>query len=808
MAFRIFRKQRLSSAITVAGWGIGLAFFALLAVTVRDELSFDRFHAKAGRIYFLTSEFRGQFIGGSHHFVAKVLESEYPEIKPGSTVRVAANGQTIRRGSRRVVKDFIFCDPGFLKLFSFPLVAGDPDRALADPGGIILTAATAEALGLGPDRLGEALTVRIGEAEKDFLLTGIIKDTPANSSLKFDGLLPFSQVFEALHVDPNNTDFVTLPMFAMTFLEIRDKRAAAALRAKLPGLSDRLYGDMWRRINMDPPKRGLDLFPLADYHLGPVRSFILGPRSRPAFSWILSGIALLILVLACFNAVSLSLARSSSRMKEIGIRKVAGARRRHLLSQFILESLLAGLAALIAGLSAAAFLVPSFNGLTGKAVRLSDLLHPSILAAAFAAIAIGSFITGLAPARFLSRQPAALIVRGRLAAAGSGGRARFFIVAQFAASIALLTGMLVMARQLRFVTGTDLGYDSADIVFVDTQIPDEEAALGGRILEAFRNALRSDPRVLAVTADSGIFPDGGGGITRRYDKDGVEHVFEAFQIDENYLQAMNIGLVAGTGYSREGTAGAREGVLVNEALVKDFALENFLGRRFSEFARDKLPAEYSSDPKIIGVVRDFHVSSLHEPIAPMAFGLKSFIPAIQGFRAILVKTRPGEMTAVAGALEKIWASVRPDVPIRYDFLEEALARAYRRDRNWSRIVGWAGGFALFISCLGLFGLTAVSVIRRTKEIGIRKVLGAGKAEILILFLKEYLKGAAVAALLSWPIAYWAAGKWLDQFAYRIRPDIGSFASAALLAMWISSLTISAHVLRAVQTDPSRNLRAE
>ena len=365
-----------------------------------------------------------------------------------------------------------------------------------------------------------------------------------------------------------------------------------------------------------------------------------------------------------------------------------------------------------------------------------------------------------------------------------------------------------MARQLRYVTGAPLGYDPGDVICVETQIPDEEAAQGKRILEAFRNALRSDPRVLAVTADSGIFPDGGGGITRRYDKDGAEHVFEAFQIDADYLEAMKIGLAAGRGYSREGTADAREGVLVNEALVKDFALENFLGRRFSEFARDKLPAEYTSDPVIIGVVRDFHVSSLHEPIAPMAFGLKSFLPAIQGFRRVLIKTRPGEMTAVAGGLEKIWAGVRPDVPLQYEFLEDALAREYRRDRDWSQIVGWAGGFALFISCLGLFGLTAVSVVRRTREIGIRKVLGAGRTEILVLFLKEFMTGGAVAAVLSWPVAYWAAGKWLEQFAYRIRPDIGSFAWAALLTMLISGLTVGGHVLRASRTDPARNLRAE
>lgn len=296
-------------------------------------------------------------------------------------------------------------------------------------------------------------------------------------------------------------------------------------------------------------------------------------------------------------------------------------------------------------------------------------------------------------------------------------------------------------------------------------------------------------------------------MTRRYDKDGVEHTVEAFQVDRDYLRVLNLPLVAGRDFSPERAADAREGILVNEALVRDFELEDPVGKRFSDFARDKFPPEYTFDPVIIGVVRDFHVSSLHETIGPMGFGLRSF-PPIQRLSNILVKTRPGEMAAVRKSLEAIWAKVRPDIPFSHRYLDDVLAWEYRRDRNWSRIVGWSSGFSLFIACLGLFGLTAISAVRRTKEVGIRKVLGAGVAEILFLFSRDILRWVVAAALLSWPIAYIAARKWLELFAYRVDLEIWMFAAVAVLAVLVAGLTVSGQALRAARSDPVRSLHCE
>jgi putative ABC transport system permease protein len=807
-AFRILLRQRPSAAISVAGLAIGLAFFALLVAFVRDDLTFDRFHAKADRTYVLTSEFRGRFTGVSHHFVAGMLEADTPEVTRGATVRYALHSLTVRRGAGLEVKAFAFADPGFFGMFSFDLVAGDPLRALAEPRGAVLTVSAARALGLPQNPLGQILSIRFGERNEDFAVTGVMRDIAGNSSLRFDGILPFRWVFDAFQVDANNNDLVTLPMLATTFIDLPDPATAASLRAKLPAFNDRLYGEMWKRVKMAPPKQGFDLLRLSDYHRGTVGVFGLASRSRPAFSWTLGAIALLVLVLACFNSLNLSLALNSSRLKEVGVRKTIGARKGQLIAQLLTESSLSGMTSLVLGLGAAALLVPSFNGLTGKRLSLAGLFHPQTLAVMAASVLAVCVFTGLIPAAPLSRVPAADALRGRLAGVTKSRLTLGLIILQFSASMVFLVGSLVMARQLRFMARAELGYDPSNILIVDTQVPQEAGSDDGALVEVFRNELRSDLRVLGITADSGtVGARDSGSITRRYDKDGVEHEVEAFLIDGDFLEVLGLPLVAGRGLSRARATDVRDGILVNESFVRDFGLADPIGKKFSDFARDKFPPEYTFDPLIVGVVKDFHVLSLHQAIGPMAFAMRG-MPAIQRLSFILVKTGAGETGAVRKKLEVIWSRVRPDVPFSARRLEDALAWAYRRDLSWSRIVWWGGGFSLFIACLGLFGLTAISVVQRTKETGIRKVVGAGTGDIFLLFSRDILRWVLAAAFLSWPIAYVAARRWLTGFPYRIGLDPWMFAAASLLAFLVAGLTMSWHTLRAARVEPARSLRYE
>ena len=806
-AFRVLRRQKLSAVITIAGLGIGLAFFILLVAYVRNELTFDRFHKKADRTYILTSEFRDRFMGGAHHFIAEMLEAEFPEVKPGSTVRYAMHSQTVRREDRLIVKDFAFADPGFFDMFSFALIEGDPSLVLSAPHKIVITAATAEAFFIGTDPLGQTLSAMIGDTYRDFTVSGIIREVPGNSSLRFDGILPYSHVFDAYQIDKNNNDFVTLPMFTTIFLDLPNAKIAASLRQKLPAFNNRLYGPMWERVKMKPPQQGFDLLKLSDYHLGDVGVFSFVSRGRPAFSWILSGIALLVLILACFNSINLSLAHASTRLKEMGVRQVIGAHRGQIMGQLLIESFLTGLSSLILGLFTALLLVRPFNELTGKRLAEEGLMHLPILMVIMASVLVVSLFTGLFPALILSRCQAVDVFRGRFLGGKKSRFSQILIVFQFTVSLFFIIGFIVMIRQLHFMTSADLGYDPENIILVHTQVPGEQAAEGESLLEIYRNELSSDSRVLALSADSGSVGSRYGSITRRYDKDGVEHIAESFLIDPNYFKTLGIPVVIGRDFSLERSVDTREGILVNEAFIKDFELEDPVGKRFSDFAVDKLPAEYTLDPVIIGVVRDFHVFSLHLQIGPMAFGPKGF-PPIQRYRNILVKVQAGEEAAVRKKLEAIWAQVRPDLPFSHTFLDDALAWEYRRERDWGRIVGWSAGFALFIAGMGIFGLTAVTVARRTKETGIRKVLGAGVSDIVFLFSRDILKWVLAANLISWPIVFIAARKWLDGFAYRIDIGIWMFVLAALLSLVIAGLIVSWHAVRAALSDPVQSLRYE
>jgi putative ABC transport system permease protein len=806
-AIRILRKQKLTAAINVIGLGIGLSFFALLVAYVRDDLTFDRFHDKAERIYILTSEFRDSFLGGSHHFIADMLEYEFPEVKPGSTLRYAMHSQIVRRDDRLVLTDFAFSDPGFFDMFSFDLKAGNTSRALSEPHQVVLTADTALSFFGAENPMGQTLSIRIGDTFRDFTVSGIVEEIPGNSSLRFDGIIPFSQVFDAYQIDKDNTDFVTLPLFATTLVELPDEAAADALRAKLPPFNRKLYGPMWERVRMEIPKQGFDLLKLSDYHRGDVVVGAFVSPGNPSFSLVLSGIAFLILLLACVNSVNLSLAQSSARVKEVGVRRVIGALRKQLAGQFMAESLLASLASLAVGLTAATLLIGPFNALTGKRLAEKILFQPQTLAVILAAVLFVCLFTGLAPALSLFRLHVSEVFQGGYFRGRRSRFSRFLIVFQFAVSLVFIIGTLVITRQLRFMSSMDLGYDPSNIIVVRTQVPGERGAEGASLLEIFRTELSGESGVLAVTADSGTVGDRYGSITRRYEKNGREHIVETFLTDNDFMKTIGVPLVLGRDFSPDRPFDVQEGILVNEAFVKDFGLMDPVGRRFSDFAEDKLPAEYTFDPVIIGVVRDFHVFSLHVPIGPMGFCPRGFVP-IQRYRNILVKVREGGGAAVLKRLETIWAGIRPDLPFSYSYLEDDLAWEYRRERDWGRIVGWSMGFALAIACMGLFGLTAVMAVRRTKETGIRKVLGAGAVDVVFLFTKDVLRWVLAANIIAWPVAWIAARRWLEQFAYRIDISPWIFLMAALISVLVGVLTVSWHAFRASLTDPVQALRHE
>ena len=803
-ACRNLRKRKFAALVNGIGLAIGVAFFILLAAYIRDETTYDRFHPRADRIYLVTNEFRDRFYGGTPHFLGEMLKAGYPEV--GDVVRLSFASCLVRFNGEIAYRDIAFADPEFLKMFHFPLVLGDPGGALADPGRIILSREAARAYFGAENPVGKRLSVRLGDGYQDFLVSGVLAPIPGNSSIRFDALVHYRNMFRAFGIDEANLDLLRLPLATATFLRLENADRAASLQAKLPALQRKIFADLFEKAGIQLPKYGMGLIRFQDYHLGDVETVFFEPRSRSSYSLILSGIALLVLLLACFNYTNLALGQAATRLKEIAVRKAVGSREIWLVRHFLAESLLQSLLASALGLALAAVLFPPFNALTGKALGLQGFRNGGPLLFLAGLVVFIGLAAGAYPAVLLSRQQTVDLFRGRSALGRKAVLSRALLVLQFAISLFFIFVTTVMAAQLHFLTAKELGFDPNHVVAIETQLPMGAGKASRELVELFRNELRSYPGVVAVTADSGLMGTQSGSLGHAYVKDGREVEVQSHMIDRDYLGALGIPLAQGRNFSPEFASDASDAALVNETLVRSFRISDPVGKRFSEIAVHDRPKGLEYDPVIIGVVKDFHDDSLHFGIAPSAFGL--FDQTFQRYRRILVKVRPNDLPGSVAQIKRTWEKICPDKPFAYEFLDDALGRQYRKERNWGRILKYSAGAAVLIACLGLFGMAALAAARRTKEIGIRKVLGAPQRQIILTLSREFLVMIGLAHLIAWPLAYWAGRRWLETFAYRTGIGSWIFVLSSGLITIISLLTLSGQALRAARTDPVRALRHE
>lgn len=805
VSFRVLKRQKLHSLIKIFGLAIGLAVFILIITYVRDETTFDRFHKNADRIYLLTSEFRGNFFGGAHHFIAERLKDKFPEV--ARTVRLDRMHLPVKHGGDIQFRDVMFADQDFFDLFTFSFRRGQSTLALDGPQKIVLSKETARAYFSDSDPLGRTLSLNIGGTYQDFVISGVLNAIPNNSSIRFDCLISFENVFQAAGIDRNSTDLVTLPLNTLTFMELKDRTMAASLGSKLPSFHQQIYRSMFERIQMPFPERGFDLLKFTGYHLSQVHVNILHPRSQPAYSLILSAIAILVLILACFNYVNLSLGEAAVRLKEIGTRKVIGAHQGQISRQFLTESLISSLAAFLSGFVFAFLFLPLFNTLTDKTIPREGLLTGTVIVLGLCLVFIVGLLAGAYPAFVLSRLKAVCILKGHT---GVGSKRRFsrgLIVLQFAISLVFIIGTVLLSRQLRFLTAKDLGFNKQNIIMVHTQSAPGNLEESQDVLQFFRTELSRNPAILGVTGDSGSVGSDYGSLVRRFTRSGEEIEVECFLVDFDYFKVLEIPLLAGRHFSRDYAADTRESAIVNAFFVKQFGLEDPLGMRFSDFAADTNAPEFRYDPVIIGVVEDFHIHPLHTPIKPMSFDLFGF-PQIARIRNILLRTGPDDIPGVLELLQQTWTKIDPKSPLSYAFLEDALGRQYDSERNWSRIVGYAAAFAVFIACIGLFGLTAVATAQRTKEIGIRKVLGARVSNIVLLLSKEYVPLIGLANLIAWPVAFYTGRIWLQSFAYRTGLNFWIFMFSTILGALFAFIPVAYHAIRTALSNPVESLRYE
>ncbi len=775
-AWRNIRRHPGYSFINILGLAAGLASCITILLWVRDETSYDRFHANAGAIHRVVVQAREPG-GGSDSFavlppnLGPALKAEFPEVRLAAR-HLSVGQQIVASGEKRFFeKNVSLVDPEFFQIFSFPLRRGRAQGALSDPRSIVLTEATA-AKYFGPeDSLGR--TLRLNN-RVEYTVTGILADIPAQSHLSFDILLPLQSAEEFGF----STD--TWQRFSFeTYVLLQANADARSLGKKITARLHQPLGD----DHID-----LRLQPLPDIYLHSSSISEGEVRGDIRIVLLFSLLALIILLMACINYLNLAITQGGARAKEIGLRKVAGARRGEIVSQFLGESVLQTALAMIFALLLIAACLPFFNSLSGKAITLGSMLSPSSALLLLAFLALTGLLAGLYPAWYLSRFRPAAILKGRLATGTGGSRSRrLLVVFQFGLTIMLMIGSMSIYRQLRFVRTQALGFNMEQVLMVPVR-----GELARRVAPLKAELLRNPHVVSATAASDPVMMFGSSLIMDDWEgrKPGEQVNCDMVWCDEDYLQTHGIEMAQGQFFSTS-MSGSLEGkIVINERAARALGFDSPIGKRLDE-------------KEIIGVVKDFHAHSLHSLIGPMAM---AYNPA--KFAYLFIKIRPGNGAAALASLARTWKFAAPEVPFDFAFLDQRIDDLYRADRKLAGVVNVFTLLALLIANLGLLGLASYLTSRRMKEIGVRKVLGATMPQIMTLLSREFIQWVALAALIACPTAAYILTRWLRTFAYRVPIGIGVFILSSLLALLLALATVSYYSVRAARANPVDSLRNE
>jgi putative ABC transport system permease protein len=808
VAVRNLIRNRAFSAINITGLALGLATCLLIGLYVGHELSYDRFHEKAGRIVRVV--FRGEMNGEKMREavtmapVAATLRADFPEIQ--AATRITGTGKTRVMYGRKMFfeEKLAYVDPNFFEVFTLPLRKGDPRTALRRPHTIVLSATTARKYFGDAEPIGKLLTFRGSDVVHT--VTGVMDDVPAHSHFHFDLLASM-----AGHPDANDANWLRSNFY--TYLVLPAGYDYRKLEAKLPPVVERhmgpalekMTGTSLAQFRKNGNDLGLFLQPLTDIHLHSdlTPTTEMEPGGDVQYVYVFGAIAVFMLLLACINFTNLSTAGAAKRAKEVGVRKVMGSGRGALVRQFLTES------ALLTGLSLGLALVlvyaalPLFNGLSGKTLDLSLLRTPWFLPALLGLGGLVSLLAGSYPAFFLSSFRPAATLKGGAGRMGTGRRSvnlrSGLVVFQFFVSVSLIIGTVVVYQQLRYIQHSRLGYDKEQVLVVQGTW-----TLGGHNEEVLRQKLAQDARVVNASI-SGYLPAGpsNNGI-EPVQPDGDERRMmrvAAYGVDHRYLPTLGMQLAVGRNFSPDFPTDS-SAVLLNETAVRTFG-----------WTKDPLQHTLNIPPmpgsgnavrkyRVIGVVRDFHFRSLHEQIGPLVM----FLGGNGG--SIVAKVRTPDLTGLLASLQKQWSAFGTGEPLRYSFLNESYQATYQAELKTGQILALFAGLTVFVACLGLFGLAAFTAERRTKEIGVRKVLGASVTSIVALLSRDFLKPVAVAILLASPVAWYAMHRWLEDFAYRTAIHWWVFVVAGLAAVVIALLTVSYQSVKAALTNPVKSLRSE
>ena len=804
-AFRNLLKQKMYAVINIVGLAVGIACCLLIILFVRDEMGYDTHFKRQGDIYRIYADIVfGELDGDVAPLpapLAPTLMKEFPEVE--SAVRMRSRGSFLIR-KKGTVDNFkeeriIFADHEVFEVFSIPLLKGNRQTILSKPNTLVLTQRLAEKYFPDEDPIGQTLTL---DNERDYEVVGVMGELPKNTHFHFDVFLAMEGLEESKQSNWLSHNFHTYAL-------LKPGSDPEAFEAKFPKMLATYAGPLvqqylnlsWQEWMEGGNRIGYHVMPLSDIHLHSDMSGELEPNGDMAYVYIFSAIALFILLIACINFMNLATARSANRAKEVGVRKVMGAYRNQLVGQFMTESILFGLISFVLALILAELFLPYFNTLSGKELALPWSMISFVPLLLLGAVIVGG-MAGMYPAFFLSAFQPIETLKGKLASGARSGTLRsVLVVFQFVMSISLIICTIIVNRQLSFIQNKKLGFDREQVMVLDdTYVLDDQ-------VETFKQELLNLPQVSGVTVSS-FLPVGGNNNNNAFWPKGqrVQEktiILNNWYLDHDYIQTMGMEIIKGRDFSID-FATDSNAVILNEAAVKSFGFTDPLGEKISSFIdlNTETGEEVTGDYQVIGIVKDFHFQSMREPIAPVGL----FIGRNTSSMAIKLHTEDMKLSLMA--IEAKWREFAPGQPFSYEFMDDQFVQTYETESRLGNIYLIFSVLAIFVACLGLFALASFIAEQRSKEIGIRKVLGASVSQIVTYLSKDFMRLVGIALLLAIPIAWYFMYRWLEGFQYRTDLNADVFIFAAVIALAIALLTVSYQSIRAAIANPIHALKEE
>ncbi len=799
IAFRNILRYKVYSFINIVGLAVGMACTTLILLWVQYELSFDLYHEKADRIFRLaTYGAIGKFKSGwaiSNYCAGKTLVKDYPEVETSARFKKIPFKLLLRYQDKKFFEDNIFmADNTVFTIFTFPLIKGNQKNALKKAYSIVITEDMAQKYFGDEDPIGSIVKA---DNKFEYTVTGVMKNIPPNSHFIFNALISFETLRYVHENYEEEMEEDWLDYANYTYLLLQEAYDYRDLERKFPAFIEKYFGETLKAVG---GKVEYFLQPLTQIHLNSNLENDMD-NGNIAYVYAFSIVAIFVLFIACINFWNLSTARSASRAKEVSVRKALGAHRKNLVHQFFIESFLLSFISFVISFGLVEIALPFFHSLTGSGLSFDYMIMPRFILGYLGLVTFVAFVAGSYPAFFLSTFQPIKVLKGKLEAGATGIRIRSILVTfQFMISIGLIIGSVISLSQLSYMKQKRLGFNIEQIIVI--RIVDDSLR---KMIPTIKAELKSISGIIDVAASShvpGRVSAWHTFVPKGHNPQVMAKLMGRISINPDFIPTMGIQIVNGRNFSHEIISDPSESILINEAAARRYDWKNPLGKIIHFLPNDIFLPE-DAGKTVIGVVKDYHVRSLHHEIMPLYI---DYDPS--NFLYISTKIKPDDVSKILRDLRKKWAKIAPDQSFDYFFLDESFDLQYRAEEKLGLIFSNFTLLAILVACLGLFGLASFTAEQRTKEIGIRKALGATVSSIIVLLIKEFTKWVLLANIIAWPIAYVAMNHWLQNFAYRIKIGLGTFILAGVLALVIALLTVGYQAIKAARANPVEALRYE